>query len=1033
MSERSLNRRRFIREMGTAGALLIAPFSPGSSPSAPASQTLQQLKSGWQQPPHEFRPRTRWWWPGNAVSKEGIAAQLAEMREGGLGGVEIISLSEWYEKGNLPYLSDQHLEMLRYTAEKAKELGMEVALTFGAGWDFGGFWVPPEERSKCLAPAMVDVSGPGVFDDSLPFFKVSSPLVTGGYALDGNIPWTAKDQNQIVAVVAAKLLGDRLDGNSLVVLTDQVKENRLRWTVPGGRWRICVFRLHYTGQPNHSQNFEPPNWCVDHFSRRAMKNYVAHLGGAFARTLGAYFGSTIDSFFADSFEVYPLPGAALWSNDTLEEFNRRKGYDLAPYLPAIWWEIGELTPKIRYDVNECLHQLGKEIYYALFTEWCRTNKVQARIQPYYRFTTELIEGAGLSHRPETEVCTARFETVADPRKAVASGARFYGREIVSAEAYTFLHPERYRATPEAMKRATDAYLRDGVTQLYNHGWLYTEEKEVSPSRDRHSPNRIQPWAPWWKHYKHLAAYVTRCCYLLRQGRFVADALIYSPQATVWSERVVFGSDRRVMPYGDMPKTLVANGYDYDLVNDDLLQRRAQIERGRIVINGYPYRFLILPKIAALPPETLAFIRRFAGQGGGVIALDQLPSQSVGLNDHQAKDEQVRAGITELFGPDGQGREFPGGGRTHYLAEYRIIEPEFTPAEKPYATTPPLTAPRKRLLEILRAHAQPDFALAGAAQSDGLTFIHKQAGDVDVYFVANLQPMASDTAVTFRVTGKRPERWDAMRGAIAPIAHYREQKDGIEIPLGLAPWESTFVIFSPGAGEAHIVKTDLAEVRTAGDGVFTGIAATNGRFAAEIREGQGARSFSVKVTDLPEPLPINGRWKLALEGVRFPQIEKEITQLASWTESADTRYLSGSGLYEIGFDLPAEYTRKETELLLDLGAVGDVAEVKLNGQAIGVRWMQPYRFDVTRTARAGKNHLQVIVTNALHNHVAGLKEPPGLPAELAGRYGGQARKYAQGEEAFFARDRRLQPLPVSGLLGPVRIVAWRVAPIGRLRK
>ncbi len=74
-----------------------------------------------------------------------------------------------------------------------------------------------------------------------------------------------------------------------------------------------------------------------------MKQYVAHLGGALARALGAYFGSTIDSIYSDSFEIFPLPGTVLWSNDTLEEFNQRKGYNLAPYLPAIWWEIGGLT------------------------------------------------------------------------------------------------------------------------------------------------------------------------------------------------------------------------------------------------------------------------------------------------------------------------------------------------------------------------------------------------------------------------------------------------------------------------------------------------------------------------------------------------------------------------------------------------------------------------------------------------------------------------------------------------------------------
>ena len=134
-------------------------------------------------------------------------------------------------------------------------------------------------------------------------------------------------------------------------------------------------------------------------------------------------------------------------------------------------------------MNEYLHQVGLDATFRTFVDWCARHKTQARIQPHYRFTEKLIEGAGTATRPETEVTTARFEVVTDSRKATASGAHLYGREIVSAEAYTFIHREHYMTTLEEMKIAADAFLRDGVTQFYDVGYLYSPEMEVAPSRD----------------------------------------------------------------------------------------------------------------------------------------------------------------------------------------------------------------------------------------------------------------------------------------------------------------------------------------------------------------------------------------------------------------------------------------------------------------------------------------------------------------------------------------------------------------------
>ena len=363
-----------------------------------------------------------------------------------------------------------------------------------------------------------------------------------------------------------------------------------------------------------------------------------------------------------------------------------------------------------------------------FAGWCGEHNVQARIQPHYRFTEEIIQGAGMTQRPETEVNTTCFAVVADPRKATAAGARFYGDKILSAEAYTFLHMERYRTTLEEMKIATDAFLRDGVSQFYNIEYLYSPEMHVAPSRDLPWGNRISHWNIWWKYYHHLAEYVSRCCYLLRQGSFVGDVLVYSPQSTVWTEKALFVNDRRVMPYGDLPRTLVANGYDFDPVNDDVLQHHARVEGGHIKIRELSYRFLILPKTTAMPLATMEFIRQFAAGGGVVIALEELPASSVGLENSQENDRRLKELAVELFGGDRKGKSMPGGGETHYLPEYKIVEPLFSPGPRPlYEPTPALQGARAELMQILRRQLPPDFALEGSRQSNGLTFIHRRTG------------------------------------------------------------------------------------------------------------------------------------------------------------------------------------------------------------------------------------------------------------------------------------------------------------------
>ena len=82
-----------------------------------------------------------------------------------------------------------------------------------------------------------------------------------------------------------------------------------------------------------------------------------------------------------------------WCDDLPEEFRAGKGYDLTRYLPAIWWDVGCISPKVRYDVNDVLHRMGMAAFFDTFTAWCRAHGVKSRVQPY-GFVTDNLQGAG---------------------------------------------------------------------------------------------------------------------------------------------------------------------------------------------------------------------------------------------------------------------------------------------------------------------------------------------------------------------------------------------------------------------------------------------------------------------------------------------------------------------------------------------------------------------------------------------------------------------------------------------------------------
>ena len=166
-------------------ALSVALLAPVAAP-AP----LAELRAGFRNPPDDCRLMVRWWWFGPAVTPRDLEREMRAMKQAGIGGFEIqpvypLTVNDTaHGLVNLPYLSEDFLKAVRYTAGMARRLGLRMDMTLGSGWPFGGPHIPPELAAGWLRVESVPV-GEAVDRVPLPRLKPGEKLTGAWYCFDG--------------------------------------------------------------------------------------------------------------------------------------------------------------------------------------------------------------------------------------------------------------------------------------------------------------------------------------------------------------------------------------------------------------------------------------------------------------------------------------------------------------------------------------------------------------------------------------------------------------------------------------------------------------------------------------------------------------------------------------------------------------------------------------------------------------------------------------------------------------------------------
>jgi glycosyl hydrolase family 106( putative alpha-L-rhamnosidase) len=550
---------------------LLALALAGETPVAHVARQFQK-------PPDDTRIMMRWWWFGPSVTTVQIEAEMRRMKEGGIGGFEVAVVYPMAVDGNESYLSPGFLEKVRFTAQKARELGLRMDVTVGSGWSYGGPYITPELASARLRSDRREIE-PGLQSLARP-----APF----------------ENDRLVAAFVGKGSLAEVDPRTFRPL-DIEGDGRIPLPPGEGPRLVLFYYASHSGQIVKRAAVGAEGYVLDHYARPAIEKHLREAGD---KLLAAAGPGGVYAIFCDSLEVY----GGDWTADMFAEFRTRRGYDLKPLLPALDYETGERTQTVRRDYAKTLSELYEERFLVPLKEWTAKNKVLLRIQNYGEPPAtvgssrhaDLIDGEGW-----------QFRTLTSSRWA-SSASHLFGRPVTTSETWTWLHSPAFRATPLDVKAEADQHFLSGINQLIGHGWPYSPPEAGNPGWPFYAAAVLTDKNPWWPAMPDLAAYLQRLSFLLRQGEPVADVAPYVPTDDAWASFRPGGLNlfRRIVELVGptvVPAILDA-GHGFDVFDDATL---AEVEARR-------YKAIVLPKLRLMPDATRRFLDAFEQKGGVVI-------------------------------------------------------------------------------------------------------------------------------------------------------------------------------------------------------------------------------------------------------------------------------------------------------------------------------------------------------------------------------------------------------------------------------
>lgn len=568
--------------------------------------------------------------------------------------------------------------------------------------------------------------------------------------------------------------------DEIINLTSQMVDGVLTTKLPKGEWLLLRLGHTSTGHTNATGG-AGRGLEADKFNPAAVEKQIDNwFGRVFSEVSdSAAAKRTLKYMHVDSWEC----GSQNWSENFTAEFNKRRGYDLTPYL-AVYAGIPVdnvgTSEKVLRDIRTTAAELVVDVFYDVIARKAKEYDCYLSAES----VAPTMVSDGLLHYQAVDFPMGEFwlnsPTHDKPNDMLDAihGGHIYGKNIIQAEGFTELRGT-WDETPAMIKTLLDRNYALGINRIFYHVNTHNPYLDRKPGMTLDGIGLFfQRDNTWWSDGgKGLTDYMRRAQSLLQYGKPVVDIAVFTgeemPRRSVLPDRLVnslpgiFGEERvrsekerlanvgqplRTMPVKVSHSANMADpdkwinplrGYNYDSMNKDALLRLAKVENGRIVLpGGASYSMLVLPLASQLMPDTIlsdevrAKVRELTAAG---VIVPQLPY----LND-----------------------DF-----TAYGIERDVVVPE----------------------DVAWTHRRSD------------------EDNVDIYFISNQQMQPREFVASFRVNGRKPELWDAVTGSIDRSPDWQCNSGRTDVSLKLNPAESVFVVFSGSTDETSGKAPDTESI------------------------------------------------------------------------------------------------------------------------------------------------------------------------------------------------------------------------------